>query len=267
MVPMQKPPRARRASMPPRLRLRLLAPVLATVVLGAIAGAAPAFAAPVQQGTIVTCKPNFETPPTTSAPASRELTSILSVLRRPRTHADQLAPDAFAFISGFGVSLDGIRLAGVGTDGRSRFVVPALGDRFANESCTPTLGKASGKRHARHVRRKGHVRNVRRASSVDRAGEPVVCLVDAGRSGACVSASGLAAHGLFAIDGDGGSHVTGLVPDGVVGVILTSGETSSTVAVADNFFAFALERGVKESGTLRIQWRMTDGSVRQPSYR
>jgi hypothetical protein len=190
----------------------------------------------------------------TTAPASPELTRILSVLRRPATGQDRIPVHGLpvTLMSVVGVNPAAIRFVG-SAGGHRFFVVPNLGPRprpALPEHCLERMTPAE--RHAY-------------TAAPRTTGQPQLCVVEATGGGGCgATASDVRSRGvqLSLALGNGDSTVVGLVPDGVTAVTLSYGSSQRTFAVHDNFFSYVIALAPGQSPTSTV-WHLTDGATRQ----
>jgi len=183
-------------------------------------------------------------------PVGPEFTSVLGVLARPRTSADDF-PRRYLRAPGFvGVDVQGIRYLGTAPDGVRYFAVPVRGVGFH-----PLPARCLRKLTPR-LRRRFQLQLPPPA--------PTVCVYGGG-GGGCSSVADIRAHGTFGSSGtmDTRSTVAGVVPNGVRAVRVTYGRSTRTFPVHDNFFSFQVALGtVRAMDTDRVEWLMENGGVR-----
>jgi hypothetical protein len=237
------------------------AAVLATPAIAKVTGVWAPSASPLphpQTATTGSGCTQPETPPAapaplTTAPVSRQLTSILGVLRRPYASQDR--------IQGHGLPTTLISVAGINPSA-IRFVGSAAGHRFF---IVPNLGARP--RPALPARCLERMTPAQRRAYTDRphsTGQPQICLASATASGCGATASDLLSRGteLSLAIGNNETSVVGVVPDGVAAITLAYGSSQRTFSVHNNFFSYTIAVKPGQNPTSTV-WDLSNGSTRQ----
>jgi hypothetical protein len=187
------------------------------------------------------------------------LTSILGVLQRPATPADELPAEALAGISPDSYStiwLRSARLLDTTPDNRRYFLVPGV-------YVPPILPEACVKREPLHVRRllrkvgqlspRGPVVTLERYSSHETGGIPFTAsMIQAGK-----------ATGIDLGESGPTTAFYGLVPNGVASIVVTAGGAPpATVLAVNNFFLVQIPAlRANRPYSIVQQWYATDGTL------
>lgn len=182
-------------------------------------------------------------------PAGKEFTSVLGVLGRPRTAADQIALKYLRPLRLQGVDVTGIRYVGTAADGQRNYLIPARGFGATPWPARCLRGVPPAQRRA--------------LAHPPQRREPIVCLFS--RGGGCGPLRDIREHGQYGSGGAvrGRATITGLAPNGVTAVRVTYGHSTRTFPVRHNFFTFKMGIDVEQASSPdRLEWIMQDGTVR-----
>jgi mono/diheme cytochrome c family protein len=181
------------------------------------------------------------------------LTSILEVLRRPANRADRLASSEIVRAGYSVLWIDYVRLLATGPRHTRYFVIPGIEDLRLPSVCVRTLSPRERRRYGARVR-------ARRAGTVT-----LEALGGGGVDYNSYTARAVeAGKALLATTGPSSSTfvVSGLAPDGVASVTITTAKAeaeAATAPVTSNFFFTQTPAGGLTP--LTIQWHAADGSL------
>jgi Cytochrome C oxidase, cbb3-type, subunit III len=194
-----------------------------------------------------------------SPPAA--LTSILEVLRRPATSSDQLPAHLGPAVGYTGVWVDYVRMLGITPDGTKYFLIPGVNDLQLPSACLSELPKSK------------LLRNPAQPTGTVK----IQAYSDTGDLGSAAhTPSEIAAGNAFFIlpNGPSKGEISGLVPDGVASVTLSSPQsTPETVPVANNLFLAPvnatgpriISEGIGQEPNQEpssvVEWHSADGTV------
>jgi len=221
---------ARRRRVRRRLGRRTVIPAAAFLVLAGSAAAAVQPWQPLLGGPDRGVATGVDAPP----PAAQ--LALLGVLRRPQSDADR-SPAVLAGLRGLvgsadhGVHVDEVRRLGDGPDGSAIVLIPE--QRQGDDVAGPRAADVTDALCVSYPAPKGARRATVRAIDGPAAAPLPVTSPGGATAFACFTDHEVATgHAVAAAPGAGGTHVWGLVPDGVAGVSVAG----RRAAVHDDFF-------------------------------